>query len=404
MRYIFILIVFLYSFGINAQIKFEKGYIVDNNGNKINCLIKNVDWRNNPDEIKYKTGNNSEVKIATVKDISEFGVDNYSKYKRFTVNLDRSSDNPKYLSDVKHPEFKKETLFLKTIIEGDASLYEYIDGNLRRYFIKMKDKPIEPLIYKLYKTKNNDIGYNKAYSQQLLNNLKCNSITSKDIKKVKYNKKSLSDIFIKYNICKNSKYVNYEKQVKRDLFNFYIRPGLNFTSLTIDNNSAHSLYAKFDSKMTIRFGAEAEFILPFNKNKWSIIVEPTYQYFKSSGINRRKHDIEINYQSIELPVGLRYYVFLNDDSKVFVNGAFLVDFAMNSSIDDDRDNIHIDISNSLVRSTARKNIALGVGYNYKNTFSFEIRYFTTRNILGNYVYWNGDYNTISLIVGYNPGF
>ena len=29
-------------------------------------------------------------------------------------------------------------------------------------------------------------------------------------------------------------------------------------------------------------GIEAEFVLPFNNNnKWSIIAEPTYQYFKA---------------------------------------------------------------------------------------------------------------------------
>ena len=38
---------------------------------------------------------------------------------------------------------------------------------------------------------------------------------------------------------------------------------------------------KFDSNTNVSLGIEAEFILPFNKNKWAIIFEPTYQYYKT---------------------------------------------------------------------------------------------------------------------------
>ena len=37
-----------------AQISFEKGYYIDNSNQKVDCLIKNVDWKNNPTSFEYK--------------------------------------------------------------------------------------------------------------------------------------------------------------------------------------------------------------------------------------------------------------------------------------------------------------------------------------------------------------
>ncbi len=37
-----------------SQISYEEGYYVDNSSQKINCLIKNIDWKNNPTKFEYK--------------------------------------------------------------------------------------------------------------------------------------------------------------------------------------------------------------------------------------------------------------------------------------------------------------------------------------------------------------
>ena len=34
--------------GLSAQISFEQGYFINNEGTKTICSIKNIDWRNNP--------------------------------------------------------------------------------------------------------------------------------------------------------------------------------------------------------------------------------------------------------------------------------------------------------------------------------------------------------------------
>jgi hypothetical protein len=57
---------------------------------------------------------------------------------------------------------------------------------------------------------------------------------------------------------------------------------MNFSSFEMVNDYySGSGNAKFDNKISFRIGLEAEFILPFNKNKWAVFAEPTYQYYKT---------------------------------------------------------------------------------------------------------------------------
>ena len=51
----------IFTFNCYSQISFENGYFIDNNNQKINCLIKNLDWEKNPTEFKYKLSESSEL-------------------------------------------------------------------------------------------------------------------------------------------------------------------------------------------------------------------------------------------------------------------------------------------------------------------------------------------------------
>ena len=107
---------------------------------------------------------------------------------------------------------------------------------------------------------------------------------------------------------------------------------------------------------------------------------------------------KVDYKSIEVPLGVRYYMFLNDKSKLFTNISYVIDFAYNSTIQFFRqDNSML---NSL-ESKSRPNMAIGFGYKFMDTYGIEMRYCTSRNILGDYLYWSSDYRTISIVFGYS---
>lgn len=388
---LFLLITVL-SFNCYSQISFEKGYYIDNSNQKTNCLIKNIDWKNNPTEFEYKLSENSESKKVSIKLIKEFGIDNVSKYIRSNVNIDRSSEKFNQLSNHRKPIFKEEELFLKVVVEGKANLYLFEDGNLIRYFYNTEDTVIEQLVFKSYKTSNYKIGKNNSFKNQLWTNLKCPDFKISKVENLDYQKNDLINFFVEYNECNGEKSIIYEKKQKKDLFNLSVRPGFNSSSLSIQNSVSSSRDTDFDNEFGFRFGIEVEFIMPFNANKWSLIIEPTYQYFKSEK-EIRNQTVIADYKSIEIPVGIRHCFFLSENSKIFINGSYILDLSSNSIIDFSSD-VDLEINTG-------NNLAFGMGYKYNDKYSLELRYQTSREILSDYIAWSSDYNTLSVIFGYS---
>src|SRR5690606_8606426 len=185
---LFLLTTMLYFNG-HSQISFEKGYYIDNNNNRVNCIIKNSDWKNNPTEFEYKLTENSGPETATIKTVKEFGIDNSLKYIRSTVKIDRSSKSLMNLSSDKDPFFQEEELFLKGLVDSKASLYQYEQGNLKRYFFNMEGSTIEQLIFKKYKTPEKKVAENNKFRQQLWVALKCPNFKMGAIENLEYNKK-----------------------------------------------------------------------------------------------------------------------------------------------------------------------------------------------------------------------
>lgn len=391
-KQLLILLTIFLGFNCYSQISFEKGYYIDNTNQKTNCLIKNIDWKNNPTEFEYKLSENSESKKASIKSIKEFGIDNISKYVRSIVNIDRSSEILDDLINDRRSTFKEEELFLKVLVEGKANLYLFEDGNLRKYFYNKGNTAIEQLVFKFYKTYNNEIGKNNRFKNQLWNNLKCPNFKKAKVENLDYQMNDLIDFFVEYNECVSEKYINYEKKQKRDLFNLNVRGGFNSSSLSILNSVSISRDTDFGNEFGFRFGIEAELIMPFNKNKWSLIIEPTYQYFKSEK-EISNQSVKADYKSIEFPIGIRHYFFLNENSKIFINGSFIIDLSNNSIIDfSSGTDLEIDTTT---------NLAFGIGYKHNNKYSLELRYHTRREILNSYNFWSSDYNTLSVIFGYS---
>ena len=399
---VFILTAIL-SLNCYSQISFEKGYFVDNNNQKTTCLIKNIDWANNPTEFEYKLSKNNETKKLTIKLVKEFGVNNTSKYLRSIVKLDISINDINNLSKEKNPIFKEKELFLKVLIEGKANLYEYIDGNLRRYFYSKEASIIKQLIYKRYETNELSIGKNNRFRQQLWVHLKCAKFKINKIQNLKYNRDDLVKIFTAYDECHNNNVKKFERKEKRDLFNLSFRPRFNKSSLSINNTFSDFTISGIEGT-GFGFGIEAEFIFPVNKNKWAIAIEPTYQSFKSEktvDANNVSGGIlitEADYNSIEIPLSLRHYFFLNNNSKLFVNISYVFDFSSKSSIEIKRSD------NSTYNSLdvkSRNNLAFGIGYKLNDKYGLEMRYQTSREILSDFVFWNSNYNTLSIIFGYS---
>lgn len=100
----------------------------------------------------------------------------------------------------------------------------------------------------------------------------------------------------------------------------------------------------------------------------------------------------MEYKSIALPIGVRYYLFLNDNSKFFVNASHVWDFVFDSRVEFSYG------SDLEIQST--RNLALGLGYKYMDKYSFELRYSFDKELMGNYTGFGSKKNVISLLAGY----
>lgn len=406
-----ILFLFIFTFSY-AQISFEKGYYILNDGNRVECFIKNIDWKNNPVDFKYKTQlSDNDFKTETIANVQEFGIDNETTFKKFKIKIDRTSDEPNKLLADRNPVFKEEVIFLKVLIKGDATLYSYTDQNLNRYFYETKTIPVEQLVYtKYYQIDSNGsptiLAENNEYKQQLFQNVKAENTTEKEIIKLNYNKSDLTKYFIKYNNIKPN-LAKEERKINKGIFLVKITPSASIASLSTENDYFLRDNVQLDNKINFKFGVEAEYILPYNKNKWSIFINPAYQTYQDdktynvpSGfiINpETPNNAKVKYTSIQIPIGIRHYMFLNQSSKIFINVAYAFDAGSKTNI------TYTDVTNKTTReyeSGSGSNFAFGLGYNFKNKFSFEARLNTKKELMRDYLTYSAKYSSIDFVLGY----
>jgi len=400
-KFILLVGILLLSLTSFSQIEFEPGYLIDNNNQRIDCLIKNQDWKNNPNKIRYKTSENDEPEIASIEEIKEFGLNNQSKYIRAIVDIDRSSDELSKLTKERNPVFETETLFLKVLLEGESTLYSYTEGNLHRFFFNSKEGKIEQLVYKRYMGEAIDLKSNKLFRQQLYLAFANQGISADQTERLKYEQHDLIRFFERLQDNQAEGLTNYIAKEKRDPFNLRFTVAANNSSFPIENSSDNSLNVDFGSKINCSIGLEAEFVLPFNKGKWAFIVAPEFRQLKSektvetSSVSQGEMNAVVDYKSIDLPVGVRYYFYLAPTSRIFLQTAYTPNFALSSKITLKR--ADGTVFNELDITTTN-NMSYSIGYNYKR-INIELNY-GKRNMLSDYITWQSELKNLSLKLAY----
>jgi len=398
-----LIIISAHCFG---QINFESGYFINNHNQRVECLIKNQDWKNNPEEFEYKLTADGISEKGNHSTAKEFGVTGFSRYVMADTKIDLSSTDVNRLSKMRDPEWSQQKLFLKVLVEGKATLYYYENSGLIRFFFSTtSDTSVYQLIYKEYfeqKDKNYveefEISSNRKFQEQLWTNVRCTNTSVAEIEKLEYRKSDLVKYIVRYNECSGNTNVVYENKKNGNSFHLKISPGINYSSLSVVNTTDNRYNTDFGNQSNIRIGAEAEFILPFNKNKWGILFEPTFQYF----YNDKQMPIfntTITLNTVEFPIGLRHYFFLNKEIMLFANIIYIPSYCLTFGSTIEKQSTVSSILPSYLEIKPSQSYAFGGGIGYRK-YSAEIRYYTNRNLLNNYASWYSDYQRFSFILGY----
>ncbi len=389
------------SINLYSQIEFEKGYFINNSGDKVECLIKNSDWNFNPEDLKYKLTEASEIKDAGIEEIREFKVGQFY-FTRHKVDVDMSSDVVSELSGQRAPEFQQQLVFLRLMVDGKADLFSFQKNGLHRFYYRMDAGEIKPLVYKRFQV-NQQIRANNYFQQQLINEVQCEGINT-HAEGLRYSIKDLSKYIIAYNDCMGSVYEVYFNKSDKGILKFKPVIAVGFGSMDVEsgiNASGEKLTGP-----TFRIGGQVEYLLPFNKYKWSILLDAAYETFKKDATLTRSFDadLKVNYSSLNAGFLIRHYFFLNTDSKIFANIGINFNSPTGSEVLFDNTNRNLDpVLNSL---DSGFNPMFGAGYSVKK-LSLELRY-DIRKVNGhnfvpeNYdLRWKSNYSLISLSLAYS---
>ena len=411
-----IYLILLLSFSSYSQSVFKKGYIIKNNNDKIDCFIKSTGKINNPDILTYKLSQESELKTITSSELKEFEITGTDqKFKKFVVDIDRSIFSKSNSNSNRNPVFEKDTLLLKVLIDGRGSLYSYSSNTItEKFFYNMDNAPLQALIYKKF-TLNDKIRENNRYLQQLKNNLDCNSIRDLDIIEKEYRASDLTSLFIKYNECIDAEYTNYYGRRDKGYVNFSVFLSAGFRNWRFGQKDPRNHTGKINSIFSPGIKGEVEYILPFFNQKFGIVAQPGIEIVKGEGetviynssrlpsnpnaFGGEKAFLSFDYLLATIPVGIRYYIYKNGNSKFFADGSFNISYAI--SEDYDTSNFNSNVALDSMKKNPIASLKFGAGWKFKDKFILGIGYSPTNNISSekkNEVIFQ---NSININLGYN---
>lgn len=374
--------IFLLFFSANlfSQTYFEQGYFIDANNNRVDCLIKNIDWKNSPDKFFYKIDESDEVLSKNKYEINEFGIPGKVIFRKYIVQIDNSSNKTRYLEFGQNPVFETDTLMLQVLVDGQVSLLNYKTDATNKFFYKKYLANVQQLVMKKYLVDYSTSRTNNQFRQQLKNEMDCEDedlISS--ISNLGYTRNALTSFFMAWNDCINGDYKVFKKKRKK-LFKIYakgeyMRGELNYKRMwtTFPNNIETNNVVSVNVRELdiLQYGVSLEYVLPFYNNKWSILLEPVTQQLEGT-----IEDYSISLTTIEIPIGIRHYFFLNEDSKLFISGQYLVDILTRAEVNiSDRLNSESD--------DVIGDFAFGAGCFYKR-FGVELKYKFGKDLLSRY--------------------
>lgn len=384
----------LFFLNLSAQVKFEKGYFIDEANNRTECLIKNYDWIRTPTEIEYKITKESAIQTINTMKLNAFQVyETNHYYKKFKFQVDSHVDSEKEL-------FQTEISHLRVLVEGKASLYEY-QGKI--YFYQVDESEIKQLKYKIFTNSDSKKQEDLGFRTELYTALKCDEKISQLLRNTSYRKNDLANIFSDYNQCQKAENQNFISKKSKSEFHIKAVVGVNFNTLKRDLKAMRRTLTIENQSVNFIAGIEMEMLLPFNNKKWSFFLAPNFQNQKEESSKQYDQlfggysgtlNTEHNYSYIEIPIGVRHYFLLNEKSKLYTDFAFGYILILSST--EKLNFIEKPAFPELVFEEEEKKktfFRIGLGYNY-NQYNVAINYYPVKNLMQSNV--NG---SVSLSLG-----
>lgn len=152
----------------------------------------------------------------------------------------------------------------------------------------------------------------------------------------------------------------------------------------------------FSPEKSVGYTAEIEYLFSFNTYKWSFFAESNYYTYNTdyseNGLNSSNDGYRVDYKTLELPLGINYYMHIGPNHRLFLRGAYVPHYILSSS------NITYNspVSNEFTTSSR---MMIGAGYNYRR-LSAEIRFYSGLNLTQNLYRRGSDLSQLSFRLTY----
>jgi hypothetical protein len=191
------------------------------------------------------------------------------------------------------------------------------------------------------------------------------------------------------------------------------RFGISTGALALEQNNTfeaptvNQVTADFGSDSYPRFGLQFEVVLPARGNRWSIFVDPSFQKVNRQTKFMRKYpalDVEVQsnvqYVTMELPLGVRRYFYWNPERALFVNLSLSMRFNLDSKIEFTADQA-LGRPEDIEISATQGYFSAGLGVKLNRCLAVEGRFNGGFDILGDNPQWNAQFGPGgSLILGF----
>ncbi len=394
LRRIILFLLIISPIHLFSQLNYVRGYIIYNDGTRDSCLLLNSGIENKGEDYVFKLLENDDPQVMDVGKIKEFGVEGTIKFISEFIAVDVSNNQIKVIGDtLDHANIEYGNAFLLQLIDSkEASLYYFYYKGKEYFFYSVDDSGIHLLVYKKYFVNVatrivTDILIDDRYKEQLATYLPC----SVNTKLLSYSRKSLIKYFEIY-IKEKGGYASVTGVSTKAKLNFKIAGTLNQSSFYIKDGDM--LGYDFGKKNTFSYGAELEFLLPFNRNAFGFFTELNYlKYFSTYSDNTPNSETVITYSFIEFPIGIVYNFNFSEKLKFFFKGAFVANLILDeSSVSFYRPSNSYDVHSSGY-------VFIGGGISY-SVFSAEARIYSRRDITQDLYLRGSVYEQFSIRIAY----
>ena len=402
MRYLTLVLTLYCTLPLLGQNTPRPGYLIDAaTGTRAEVYILDRDWADNPSGFKYRTEEgNGDWQTATTDAVSEFGyTDGSLQYRRFTVGIDRSSDQPKLLSTSPVPEYTAETVFLELLVEGPAELYGYSEGNLQRFYFRTGGDTVQPLVSRTYRVGSVGVRRDDSFRGTLRRELSCGPPQDARLAKLRYDRNPLIRYFTEYNDCVGGTSRTPVRRTARGKLSIAPRVGAEQGTIVFGLVSTLGVPAEYElTSHRPRYGLEVEYQLPLANNRWAVFAEVAQRSVR--GQRPREFDRTINfyYQAVTVPLGVRRYIDIAGDSGLFIDAAVSLDVPYKSNFTLAGPNLALAII-----PTTNPGFEFGLGLNLRDRYQLQVRYGLTRGLTDNYRNYSTEYSTLGVVAAYRIG-